>query len=84
MFNHSRRWEDECLDDKWWLGEDDLAVYASSNDAEQGPPFTSTRKRLGISYYTTAFQRPPFAAVCVLSLIVNFITVPLQLWLRSL
>ena len=30
---------------------DELALYASSNDTEQGPPFTDTRKRLGMSYH---------------------------------
>ena len=66
MFNLSRQWEDELLDDEEWMGDDELALYGSSNDTEQGPPFTNTRQRLGMSYHTSVFKRPP-PETCVCS-----------------
>ena len=64
-----------------WLGDDELTLYDNSYDTKQGPPFTSTPKRLGLPYNTSVFQHPSPVS-CVL--IVYFITLPLQLWLRSL
>ena len=54
-FNISRHWEGKCLDNEEKSGDDELALYASFNDTEQGPPFTSTRKRLGMFYSFPVF-----------------------------
>ena len=48
MFSISREWKDDCIDDEEWLGDDELGLYASSDDKSK----VHRSLALSMSYHT--------------------------------